>query len=131
VVIALGLKQVKRRIKLIRLRCTGLTEAQIAEELGVSERTVRRDLKSAQAQEFVEELKRRQLLDIEETRDPVTRLKYRDMLLNKLIPKQVNNKIEGGKRPIVLDIWRPEDKQLASQYTVAHQLLKETSSHQV
>ena len=85
-------------------------ETQIAKELGVSERTIRRDLKSSQTQDFVEELKRKQLKDIEETDDTKIRMKYRDRLLDKLIPKQVNQKIEGGRRPFVLEIWRPKDE---------------------
>ena len=90
----------------------GLTESQIAKKLGVSERTVRRDLRSLQVQEFVEELKRRQLQDIEESEDPRTRLHYRDKMLDKLIPRHLNTKVDGGSTPIILEIWRPqtEDK---------------------
>ena len=107
----LGLKQDQRRVRVIELRCSGYTEAQIAEMLGVSERTIRRDLRSAIAEEFVSELKRRQLKDIEESQDPKTRLEYRDKLLNKLIPKKVNQKTSGGRVPIILQMWKPEEKE--------------------
>ena len=81
----MGLKQNEWKIRVIELRCSGYSEVKIAELLGVSERTVRRDLKSSIAEEFVEELKRRQLRDIEESEDPKIRLLYRDKLLNKLM----------------------------------------------
>ncbi len=105
----MGLKQDERRIRVIEFRCSGYTEAKIAELLGVSERTVRRDLKSSIAEEFVRELKRRQLKDIEESKDPKIRLLYRDKLLNKLMPKKVNQTVVGGKAPIILQMWKPED----------------------
>lgn len=107
----MGLKQDERRIKVIELRCSGYTETQIAEMLGVSERTVRRDLKSSIAEEFVCELKRRQLKDIEESKDPKIRLLYRDKLLNKLMPKKVNQTVSGGKTPIFLQMWKPEENE--------------------
>ena len=106
----MGLKQDERRISVIELRCSGYTQTEIAEMLGVSERTVRRDLKSSIAEDFVSELKRRQLKDIEESKDPKIRLHYRDKLLNKLMPKKVNQTISGGKTPIVLQMWKPEDE---------------------
>ena len=82
----LGLKQVERRRRLIELMLTGLTEKKIGEILGVSDRTVRRDLKSPQVKEFALELLRTQLRDIT-TADPKTRLYYRDKLLGKLIKR--------------------------------------------
>jgi len=82
----LGLKQVERRRRLIELMFTGLTEKKIAEILGVSDRTVRRDLKSPQVKEFALELLRTQLRDIA-TADIKTRLYYRDKLLGKLIKR--------------------------------------------
>ena len=91
--IRMGLKQVERRIRVMQLRCSCYTEAQIAAVLGVSERTVRRDLRSSDAEEFVCELKRRQFKDIEECQDLKMRLDFRDKMLNKLMPKksQPNN----------------------------------------
>ena len=80
----MGLKQVERRHRLIELMCRRLTEKEIAGILGVSERTVRRDLKSLQVQEFASELLRKQLRDIAAA-DIETRLKYRGKLLTKLI----------------------------------------------
>jgi transposase len=82
----LGLKQVERRRRLIELMFTGLTEKEIGEILGVSDRTVRRDLKSPQVKEFALELLRTQLRDIA-TADLKDRLYYRNKLLEKLIKK--------------------------------------------
>jgi transposase len=82
----LGLKQVERRRRLIALMFTGLTEKEIGEILGVSDRTVRRDLKSPQVKEFALELLRTQLRDIA-TADLKDRLYYRNKLLEKLIKK--------------------------------------------
>lgn len=82
----LGLKQVERRRRLIELMFTGLTEKEIGEILGVSARTVRRDLKSPQVKEFALELLRTQLRDIA-TADVKDRLYYRNKLLEKLIKK--------------------------------------------
>ena len=82
----LGLKQVERRRRLIELMFTRLTEKEIGEILGVSARTVRRDLKSPQVKEFALELLRTQLRDIA-TADLKDRLYYRNKLLGKLIKK--------------------------------------------
>ena len=105
----MGLKQISRRKKVIGYFCSGLNAVQIAKKLGVSERTVRRDLKSGQIQEYIDELLRRQLKDIEEGRDRKIRLQYRDKLLDKLMPKKVTKTLDGGKTPIILEMWKPED----------------------
>ena len=107
----MGLKQVERRIRVMQLRCSGYTEVQIADVLGVSERTVRRDLRSSAAEDFVCELKRRQFKDIEECEDLKMRLDFRDKMLNKLMPKKVNQTIQGGKTPFVLRMWKPEEEE--------------------
>jgi transposase len=96
----LSLKRANRRLQVIELMCKGFTEIQIAKKLGVSERTIRRDLRSLEAQEFGEELKRRQLRDIAECEDIRLRLEYRDRLLGKLIPKKVNKKTEGKEEGV-------------------------------
>ena len=87
----LSLKQIERRDRVMQLRCTGLSEVQIATTIGVSERTIRRDLNSSQARDFSEEILRRQLRDIESCKDIKLRLKYRDKILkmfSKMIVKQ-------------------------------------------
>jgi hypothetical protein len=89
----------------------GYTEAAIAQEIGVSTRTVRRDLRSALAEEFVDELKRRQFQDIEEAKNTHTRLYFRDRILDKLIPRRINTKIEQGKSPIIIELWQPKTKE--------------------
>ena len=110
-VFIMGLKQVERRIRVMQLRCSGYTEVQIADVLGVSERTVRRDLRSSAAEDFVCEFKRRQFKDIEECEDLKMRLDFRDKMLNKLMPKKVNQTIQGGKTPFVLRMWKPEEEE--------------------
>ena len=105
----MGLKQDERKIRVIELSCLGYTERKIAGLLGVSERTVRRDLKSVDAEDYVGELKRRQLKDIEESKDRKIRLHFRDRLLNKLMPKKVNQTVTGEKASIILQMWKPEE----------------------
>ena len=103
------LKQTVRRQRVIGLRCVGLTQAQICEKLredgfSISERTVWADLHSATAEEFIEELKRRQLADITLASDDYeVRLKYRDLLLDKIMPRKVEQKTESKVDVIVND----------------------------
>lgn len=102
------LKQTVRRQRVIGLRCVGLTQAQICEKLReegfrTSERTVWADLHSATAEDFIEELKRRQLADIALAGDDYEiRLKYRDLLLDKIMPRKVEQKTE-SKIAVVVD----------------------------
>ena len=105
----MGLKQISRRKKVIGYLCSGFSEVLIAKKLGVSERTVRRDVKSVQVQEYIDELLRRQLKDIEEGDDRKIRLQYRDKLLGRLMPKKVAQTQDGEKTPIILEMWKPED----------------------
>lgn len=101
-------KQEARRKRVIELRCVGLTQAQICEKLReegfrTSERTVWADLHSATAEDFIEELKRRQLADIALAGDDYeVRLKYRDLLLDKIMPRKVEQKTE-SKVAVVVD----------------------------
>ena len=97
------LKLVARRRKVIELRAKGKTIQKIAEELGVSEKTIDRDLKSQQIQDFIDELIRQQLEDIIEA-EIKTRLQYRNSLLNKLMPKQIEQKTE-TKGEIIIKAW--------------------------
>jgi hypothetical protein len=103
------LKREVRKRRVIELRCVGLTQAQICEKLredgfSISERTVWEDLHSATAEEFIEELKRRQLADITLASDDYEiRLKYRDLLLDKIMPRKVEQKTESKVDVIVND----------------------------
>lgn len=60
----------------------------------VSLRTINRLLNSLEAQAYVEELKRLQLRDITIAEIPL-RLKYRDRLLDKLMPRKIQHKVTG------------------------------------
>jgi len=108
-----------RRRRVIELRCLGLTIPQISEKLRdegfrASEKTIWNDLHSSTVEDFVEELKRRQLADIALSEEYKTRLHFRDRLLDKLIPKQIKSELTGPAQIIVnfdksLEI-KPEDE---------------------
>lgn len=89
------LRKKTRRRKVIELKAKGYTIAEIAKELDVSDTTIDRDLKSSDAQAFVEELIRQQILDIKQAKLPM-RLSFRSDLLDKLLPKKMEQKIEGS-----------------------------------
>lgn len=103
------LKREVRRKRVIELRCVGLTQPQICEKLReegfrTSRRTVWEDLHSATAEDFIEELKRRQLADIALAgNDYEIRLKYRDLLLDKMMPRKVEQKTESKVAVVVED----------------------------
>lgn len=83
------------------------------EGFSTSKRTVWADLHSATAEEFIEELKRRQLADIALAGDNYEiRLKYRDLLLDKLMPRKVEQK-NTGEPTISVRLWRPEKTESA------------------
>lgn len=90
------LRKVPRRRKVIRLKAQGKTIETIASELDVSEKTIDRDLKSQDIQAFIDELIRQQILDILRAKLPL-RLSFRSDLLDKLLPKKIEQKIEGGE----------------------------------
>jgi hypothetical protein len=81
-----SLKILTLQRRTLELRCKGLTIPQIAtilknEGWSVSQHTIWKDLHSKTAQDFTEELLRKQFRDIAECPDAKTRLKYRDRLL--------------------------------------------------
>ncbi len=90
------LRKKARRRRVIELKAQGYTIAEICKELDVSDSTVDRDLKSTDVQQFIDELVRRQITDIESSK-PAVRLHYRSDLLDKLLPKKLEQKIEGGE----------------------------------
>ena len=108
-----SLKVLGRRRRIIELRCLGFTIPQITQKLNdeggkVSEITVWRDLHSTTVEDYIEELKRKQLADITLCEDDyATRLKYRDLLLDKLMPR--SQRIE-GVAGLILEWARPEEK---------------------
>jgi IS30 family transposase len=90
------LRKKARRRQIIELKAQGYTIAEICKKLGVSDSTVDRDLKSQDVQAFIDELVRRQIIDIEASK-PAIRLHFRSDLLEKLLPKKMEQKIEGGE----------------------------------
>lgn len=88
-------KRIRRR-KVFELLGEGKTIDEIAAALGVSNSTVDRDLKSADLSALTDELVRRQIADIESAKLPM-RLSFRSDLLDKLLPKKMEQKIEGGE----------------------------------
>jgi hypothetical protein len=83
----------------------------------VSKKTVYRHRHSLTAQEIIEELMRQQLRDIALCQSPTAKMKYRDKLLDKLIPKAIEMKTEGtlnldgleGAVNKIIDFSRKED----------------------
>ena len=72
---------------------------------------------SLTAQQIIEELMRQQLRDIALCQSPTAKMKYRDKLLDKLIPKAIEMKTEGtlnldgleGAVNKIIDFSRKED----------------------
>jgi hypothetical protein len=78
----------------------GLTIPQIVEKLedegtASCEKTVFRDLHSSTVDDYVEELQRKQFADITLSENYNVRLRYRDLMLEKLMPRKVEQKTEG------------------------------------
>jgi orotate phosphoribosyltransferase-like protein len=95
----LSRKEVIRRI--IELRCRGYKISEIADELGVSDRTIIRIRVSDEYDKAVEEeIERMQLKDIDDA-DIKTRLHYRDRFLDKIKPKKIESKSEVGGSIVV------------------------------
>ena len=88
------LKQFTRRQKVFAYRCKGYTIPQICkklkenEDITVSEHTVWNDLHSDQASDLIDELIRLQLQDIEDLEKPVSKLHWRDIVIERLMPRK-------------------------------------------
>ena len=86
----------------IDLKCKGLTDREISVRMTeegykyASERTINRILNEITEERIVEELKRQQLRDITTADSPI-RLKYRDKLLEKMMPQKIEQKTEGSQ----------------------------------
>ena len=92
----------KRRVKrVLELSTSGMTIPQISAALkkegihAFSERTVWDDLNSVEAQEYLDELIRKQLSDITIEKSSNLRMKYRGQLIMRLLPSKVEQKVEG------------------------------------
>lgn len=95
--------QRKRRLRrVLELSTSGMTIPDIStlmkqEGYAASERTIWNDLNSVEAQDYLEEILRKQLTDIT-IADIGLRLKYRGKLLDKLLPSKIEQKVEGEVR---------------------------------
>jgi len=109
--------QRKRRVRrVLELSTSGMTIPDISDMMkgegyAASERTVWSDLNSVEAQEYLEEVLRKQLTDIT-IADIGLRLKYRGKLLDKLMPSKIEQKIESEVR--AYDVETFLDKMLDS-----------------
>jgi hypothetical protein len=87
------LKVAKRRHRVIELRCLGYKIPQIKEKLAEegqdwSEDTIKRDLRSEDAEETLSELTRQQFADIALCESRKVKLEYRDRLIERLMPRK-------------------------------------------
>jgi len=85
----------QRRRRVVELRAQGYTLQHIADALKVNEKTIDRDLKSVDVKIVVDELIRRQLDDMEHEEKGYVRLQFRDKLLEKLMPRKVEQQVTG------------------------------------
>ena len=103
-----------RDVRIIELKCRGLTDAQVSTRMKeenyhkISEATIQRfwsKLKKESHDKLVEELIRQQLLDISIEDDRGKKMKYRDRILEKLMPRRIEQQIEGatGVRIVIED----------------------------
>ena len=98
----------------IELKCKGLTDKEISDRMKeegyqyVSFRTINRILNNVSEERIIEELKRHQLRDITTADSPI-RLKYRDRMLDKLMPKKLEQKVSGE---LIQEVKFPELKGL-------------------
>lgn len=104
-----AIKRLPRIHRTIELRALGYTYAKIALKLKeegfktTCENTVKLDLKTNIAEEFRQELLRKQLEDIENRKNEALRLKWRANLLELMFPKQYKTSMETGS--LVLKAW--------------------------
>ena len=91
-------QRARRVRRVLELSTAGMTIPEISERMksenfAASERTVWNDLNSLEAQQYQDEILRKQLTDI--TIAPIgLRLKYRGLLLNRMMPQKIESKAE-------------------------------------
>ena len=95
------ISKVSRLARALDLKTRGLTDSEISARMTeegyrrVSMHTVNRLLNGVEAKLFVDELLRLQLRDITIS-DTHLRLKYRDKILEKLMPRRVEQMVDGS-----------------------------------
>ncbi len=87
------IKIASRRRRVFELRCLGLKIPQIVEKMAEegqlwSESTIKGDLRSDAALEFLEELQRQQLVDIALAKSRKLKLEYRDRMIERFWPRK-------------------------------------------
>jgi IS30 family transposase len=102
----------QRRLQVVELRAQGLTLQQIATHLQVNEKTIDRDIKSSEMRLMIEEIQRQQLDDIQHEEKSYVRMQFRDKLLEKLMPKKVEQQVSGlTPLQIVFDAGMKDDEE--------------------
>jgi hypothetical protein len=71
--------------------------------------------RSLTAQQIIDELMREQRRDIARSEDPATRMKYRDLLLAKMVPQKIEQTVEGGEsfRVEIIDNSKPSSNSVS------------------
>jgi hypothetical protein len=103
------LNQKARFKKIVQGLNAGKTYGKIAEECGVSERTIYTDRHTLGFQDFVIDIFDTQLYDIAGLRKlgDKTAMFLRDRLLAKLLPQKIEQKTE-GETSIIIKMWKPD-----------------------
>ena len=96
-----------RRPLIIEKAARGYTYEEIARDLGVNEKTIRRDREAMGDLPLVEKLIEIQLDEIEEHEDPSVKLKYRGELIKCLRPQRHEARIQTEGR-VEIVVVKPE-----------------------
>lgn len=92
--------------------------------------TVYRKRHSITAQEIIDELMRKQMRDIARTDVPDTRMKYRDKLLEKLIPQRIESlSMQKIEQHVKVDATETEDEILSKASAILTRKAKSQSIH--
>ena len=106
------IRQIERRIKVLELLRQGLTEKQIAAELGFSRETIVRDVKWLK-QNIIYDFTLITNEILQKLHERIEEMDNRDLIafLGKLIPKKIEAKtqITGGEQPLIIKMWRPDE----------------------
>lgn len=98
-----------RKLEVLRLLVQGRSYGAIAEELGVSERTVYRDRLELDNGDLVRMLIDRQLELISKTDSIKLKLEYQDRLIGRLQPFKIDSRVQGNQS-LTIEIIRPTEE---------------------
>ncbi len=85
----------------------------IKEGHAASKRTIAKDLSGVEAQAYLDELMRKQLMDISVEQDSNLRMKYRGQIIMRLLPAKVEQKVQGEL--VTFDVKELVDDMLAKE----------------